>query len=1579
MGKTTLLEALNRQFSNTPNNTAIVYEGKYLTYRMLNRRVNQLALYIINLGIINEPISFCLCRGPEIIITMLAILRSGNFYVPLDIIYPVERIKYILSDTHSPLIITNINNEQLLETFSKHSQIINLNEIQYLVNKINDINIPTTKQKLAYIIYTSGTTGIPKGVIVKRKSLLNLSNNAIRILHDKRMNVLHFISPGFDAAGWDIYPTLLIGSTIIIPNDKIAQSPSKLYKFMLQNEINVVTLTPAILSQIPLIKIDTMEKLVVMGDKPDSKYMDFWSNNCIVFNGYGPTETTIGATINRYKIGNQPGNIGKSFENYNIYLLNDDLNKVNKGEIYIGGLGVAVGYWNNNELTKQKFIKYNNDIVYKTGDLAQYDENNDLIFIGRLDNQIKINGIRIELEEIESLIKKLEYIKDACVIFSDNQLTVYYTLNNLKQLNNSGELIKLYLSSHLHRTVVPKRYQQIDNFILTTNGKIDKRSLPKYSVNSELINATNSYEKILIDICKLVFQCDFVGRNTDIFEIGANSLNIHQIITKLKKYNLYVEPTDIFKYPIISNLVRYITQLKENHKITNLYNDMGIYKLTQHQLNLWYYQQMYPDDVSYNTSLIYKFTGNLNVGLMILSLQKIINKHCAIRIKINIINGIPMQYFEKYTLPIEYIFPEILPMDSIRLSIKNDVNTKFNMINEHLCKFKLYKNSNVQNCWVLSIIAHNIIIDAYSINIIKNDLENIYNNKKIKNLCKITYVNYIEHNLQCFANNTNILTYWKEQLNEFVPLSLPKTMNDNCGVSIKEINLPNLERFISKLKTTKYIVLMTAFNILFSRYKSTFTTNCDLSFGTQIADRYDPNFMQTVGFMVSTLIIRNKFNLNITVCDLIKQITETLHDVIDNRYITYDQLVTICNSKIDVMIVMQNTGINDKIKLNNINTEIFNVETKTAFPIYIDIFDNGNTQTIRIRHSKDYCNKFITQMLESFEIILHDIIENHECCVSKVKYLNNDSIIYGNKINWNTTTINDAIFDRSNFDEYLQAIMYSTDDNDYLDSNITYGILNEESNKIAHCLLQKYNIKIGDVIAVEMGRCKELIILLIAILKIGACYLPIDSNYPQERIDYMINDSKSTIVISNTQKHSCIMYDTILENAKIIDCNIDINLSKPKSLAYIIYTSGSTGNPKSVMITHESVLNVLNHFKMELQIHGQDKIWNLTSPSFDIMVLEIFLPLISGCRLLICPMCISTNPVLLTKWINKEKPTILQATPTQFSLIAEHIESDNNLTILVGGEPLTNKIKKSLLQITNKVYNVYGPTETTIWSTISKLNYNDTIDIGKPISNTNCIVLNEIQQSVPNGCIGELYIGGIGLSKGYLNNKELTDQVFINYDGKTFYRTGDLVKVNNMLNLEYIGRTDLQVKIRGHRIELEEITYVMESHKSVKRAIVIIKQNDGKYFIIAYYIGIEDKTIIEYMRSKLPIFMIPNFVILLPLLPKTLNNKIDMKQLPTPFNNNLNLTFVMSGEHVKPKNDLEQMVHDLFVKIIGCPEISINESILNVGATSIMFPQFISKIKEKFNIKLTMEQFISNSTVLMCAKLLNDLFYYKTT
>jgi non-ribosomal peptide synthetase component F len=507
---------------------------------------------------------------------------------------------------------------------------------------------------------------------------------------------------------------------------------------------------------------------------------------------------------------------------------------------------------------------------------------------------------------------------------------------------------------------------------------------------------------------------------------------------------------------------------------------------------------------------------------------------------------------------------------------------------------------------------------------------------------------------------------------------------------------------------------------------------------------------------------------------------------------------------------------------------------------------------------------------------------------------------------------------------------------------LTYAELNKTSNKVAH-YLNKRGIGFRSKVGLKMKRNKETIIAMIGILKCGACYIPIDPDFPDKRIAYMIGDCEP---------------DIVLETIEMDDNDEDINLSDLDALMYLIYTSGSTGNPKGCMITHRAVSNVVNYFRELLDVRNTDKVMNITTISFDIMVLEVWLPLISGAKLLICPQNISNNPVALVNFINDHRPSIIQATPTQYSLIVNHIMINHDMKILVGGEAVTDKLAQQLLNVTPNVYNVYGPTETTIWSTVKKLTAD--VTIGKPIANTTCKVIDAFGNIVPPGCIGELCIDGMGLSTGYHNRVELTAQKFNNG-----YRTGDLVRIVNN-ELVYIGRSDFQLKINGRRIELEEIISVMESYPSVNRAIVTANNN----MLVGYYIGTEDNALIDHLKAILPYYMVPSMVIWLPRFPETLNGKIDIKALPDPFDKTTSLRFVHSNNHVEPRTEMECLLHDIFTDIIGCDKISVVESIMNFGASSITYPKLVNKIKEVTGKVITIEQLIKIGTIEGCAALL---------
>ena len=1319
-----------------------------------------------------------------------------------------------------------------------------------------------------------------------------------------------------------------------------------------------------------------------MGDKSDKDLLNFWFNsNSLIYNGYGPTETTIGATMHRYTPGDDPNNIGKPFDNYNMLVLDSELKPVSKGEVgelYIGGVGVAKGYLNLEEVTKNKFLDTEYGRVYKTGDLVKFNDDNDIIFIGRADNQIKINGVRIEMEEIENLAITVPNVLQTCVTYNSDKklLTLYYV--GTGETFDLESAIKHVLKNGLPRAVVPKGYVRMEKFTLNHNGKIDKKILPLPVVSDDSYVAPTTHEqKLMIDAYKYAtVQKDsnlddmIIGIQADYFEIGGESLKIQLVVKYLNNHSLTIDPLDVFKYPKICDLVNHLKPfVKTDAKMTT---NTGRVPLTPTQLNLWHYQKMYPDNTSYVTTNAYRLK-NVNLDRLWGSLQKLVNQNDSLRTRIVVENNVPIQTFDDYDLG--FYFFDVVTNDTLQSAINDISSEKFDIENSILIRYRILKIKNIDE-FVLVMVKHNIITDAYSENVMLSELRDLYNNDNASDVDvdiaseKLPFESYVRETIDLY-NKQSIIDYWTETLKNSTPSEFPRSTKGRSNFFIKKADFIGLNEFCKSKGITVYNVMMCALNIAMWQF-----TGCtDVTIGTQVADRSDPRWSRTVGFMVHTLFDRNVFNPKKTVVNMIDTIRNNFLEMMKNRYIAFDKLLKLAGSNIDVMFVMQNTGDLGDFNLNDVDVSREDCgKAPSHFPIYIDVHPTDTDSYIfEVRNTDVLDPETVTSFVDSTMAIIADIMIKYDDPIVSIKYTENVGIILGNMRNLEPRTIDQAVSTYSQ--EITPAILYSTEEYDHLDSKMNYSDLLALSNQIARDLIGQRSVKMGDTVGVMMSRGPKFVAMLLAILKTGSAYVPIDPNYPAERIKYMVDDCKPKLVIHDrddpVELSANMIHIKDIEKSRSQYSTDNFSLSNPDDVAYIIYTSGSTGNPKGVMVQHRSVINVLEHFRETLKVDSKSSVWNLTTMSFDIMVLEIFLPLTSGAQLMICPPCVTRNPVQLVTWINDHKPTILQATPTQFSLIGDHITPRSDLTILVGGEALTPPIAKSLLKVTDSIYNVYGPSETTVWSTVKKLTSKDDITIGLPLLNTKCVILNERMKQVPKGCVGELCIGGAGVALGYFNRHDLTNERFIEYQSERFYRTGDLVKLNSSSEIEYIGRTDFQIKIRGHRVELTEIALVMESLASVKRAVITAKQKDNQTFLIAYYTGDKDDTILEYLRARLPSFMCPNFTIHVPRFPETLNGKVDINKLPDIFDKSQKIDYVNLNNLVAPRNELEQKVHDMCAVILSLEKMSVIESFLNMGATSVTYWKFVDGIAQTFGKIITIEQFIKNSTISMLTKLIS--------
>jgi len=1544
-----------------PNNIAIYSDGISITYKNLQKAVNCLSRVIYDQldGEKGKGVAFYLRREVNTIVAMLAIMKVGCYYIPLDKKYPIGRRDFILSDIKPSLILVDEDIDTTIRKIFINSEIFNT-EIT------SEIDLEIGSKSWAYAIYTSGTTGNPKGVVINHGGLSNLISAGAEVLDLKPGDrILQYASVGFDAAGWDIYLALTTGSTLCMISDDLMTDPVSVSNFVLNQKVNLITVTPTFLAEMPKIPHPSVKKLVVMGDCTDPKTLDYWCEICDVYNGYGPTETTIGATIGLYKKGSNPKNIGKPFKNYQIQIRKLDSNletsDTDVGEIIIGGPGVAVCYWNQPILTMEKFFTDSNGCrFYRTGDLGKMLSDGSIEFIGRIDNQVKINGVRIELEEIERLIMAVPGVVRACVLYKDKSLNAYYTTNNKEKIPD--QILRRALEMNLHSSVVPGNFCHLEFFTLTPNGKVDKSKLPL--IIQSFTEPSDPLERLVVEVYRRVLNQSEIGIDTNYYSVSGDSLTAFKIVHGLKMIGLDTNVSTILKYPVISELIPHLKLNSQSKSISDVsVSNRNEVLLTPYQKELFYYQTLHPLDYTFNMVVFVKLVDT-NLDLIVNALNTVLKKNCACRTALKMVNSEVYQYF---TLDVKYEIIS-LPEESISETLILDHKKPFDFINltesVPLTRVKIYQT---KNDFYLSIVKHGMIVDAFSEKIFWKDFQEALNNKTlfIEDKSYLEFATKVVNEFNKKADED----FWIKKLSGCVPTTIkanPGICSEIAFIDFYD-GLDKLRQLSIKCNTTVYVILATAFQILLYKYSQ----SIDTTFATQLSIR-DTSYIDTIGFMVSTLLVRNKLESNETISELISRNSKLIRKTFKHPYQSLGQLLNYCVEKVNPIMFVYNE--NDYTNFDCTKAEFIDYHPNMqSNPLYWNLCATDSKICFQVSYTKQYSETFIKELTKAYKLILDNILLNYNQSVSKIEYFDDLPLIRGTNFRLPTESVDSLVSSMAKVFPNRTAIRYSSTESDCIDAEISYSELDKRSDMIAYYLRKIYDVNNGDIVGLHLPRGSDFICASIAVWKLGAAYVPLDQTYPVERLKHIVSDSNPVVVITNTKLPDFwpSFHLDSMENVAVGEVK---SQSKSDSVAYLIYTSGSTGLPKACSVRHESIVNVAMHFNNVLNLKYDSQFWNLTSVSFDISVLEMFSPLINGSISTICPVCVGKNPVMLVNWINKEKPDVIQATPTMFSMIATHITPKNDLKILVGGEEIKPKLAKALLKITPNVYNVYGPSETTIWSTFSLITDPENIYIGKPISNTDCLVINSDYQPVANGVDGELAISGVGVSNGYHNNPKQTTDRFIQIKGIRFYRTGDIVRYKEN-NLQFICRADYQAKINGHRIELSEITLILENHPDIKEAVATIKNHNEVDHLVAYVIPsnkVDNSILFEYLKSKLPLAMIPSYIIQLPRFPETLNGKTDPKNLPMIDSDLNGFSFVNTSKIVKPETETEKQLYTLWNEILKTGDFSVTDSIMYIGASSIILPVILKKTNDSFKISLTLEQLIKNSTVRQCGQLIDS-------
>jgi len=1604
---------------------AVIYENVTLTYGELDRQSSKLANYLqkemgINSG---DFIGVLMDYSESSIISFLAILKTGGIYVPLDSSLPTGRLQYVIEDSKCKAII--LHSDFIEKVILFNIPLFNIDiQLDELPEQYSYSYCSQSSESPAYLMYTSGSTGRPKGVLVKQQGIIRMvrHTNYIHVQSDER--ILGLSNYAFDGSTFDIWATLLNGGTLVLcRKEKFLDLDN--FKTLLTNyKIDILFITTALFNAIVdrnVLSFQNVRKVLFGGEAVSVKHVN---NFYKTFGGgklihvYGPTENTTFSTFFPIQALHNGATIpiGRPISYTQCYILNSKLSlqpiEVN-GELYVSGSGLATCYLNDSELTTKRFIAHpfiKGEKLYKTGDICKWLPDGNIVFIGRIDNQVKIRGHRIEIDEIQGAIEAYEGIDEAVIIVKNEGAEKCLTCFFVSDVSIDVANLRVDLQESLPTYMIPSHFVQIKSIPLNRNGKIDKNVLVEYKEYdlkpSQQILPRTETEIKLHKIWKDLLGKDSICITDVFFDIGGHSLNATQLVFRIQRdMECKIELRDIFEHHSIGMLATLIDNqiIEEQVSAIPIAPASTYYRLSSSQHRLWILSQIEESKQAYNMHGAYYLSGSLDKISFEHSLRTLISRHEILR---TVFKDNESGEIRQYILPVEsFVFS--LPIHDLRLNTDREQLAEQYIQAEIVFEFDLEQGPLIRtgllqlddNRWVFSFTMHHIISDGWSMGVIIREILSLYHSYSNGHAdplpaLRIQYKDYAAWQ-QAQLSGDNLeqhACYWLNQFGEEIPvLEIPtdykrpaiKTYNGSrIGRKLTFSNAPAFKQLCQEHGSTLFMGLLGAVNVLLYRYSG----QEDIVIGSPIAGRDHADLEDQIGFYVNTLAMRSRFSGKGSYIDLLSSIRQTTLDAYEHQIYPFDELVG--NLKLrrdqsrsalfDVVVVLQNSDVNSEkkniAKVGDLKISEYEggKQVVSQFDLSFGFTESESDLYISIEYNSDLYNReSVAQMADHLDRLMDSIITLPSTPLYTLNYLSDketQQLLHEfNRLACGypkDKTIIDLIELQSTLKPDNIAVSNENEE-------LSYKELNESANRLAHYLRKQYNIKRDDLIGIKLERSEKMIIAMLAVLKSGGAYVPIDLNYPQERIDYIVNDSACKVVIDASELEKFVADKTNYSNENPSKVN------EPGDLAYVIYTSGTTGTPKGTLIEHKNVVRLFKNDTRLFDFSDRD-VWTMFhSYCFDFSVWEMYGALFYGGKLVIVPSITSKDPKAFLTLLKDKKVTVLNQTPSSFyNIIKEELEiNEKNLSlryVIFGGEALSvQKLENWKSRYpTIKLINMYGITETTVHVTYKEITESEIkagiSNIGKPIPTLQCYVLDAYQNLLPVGVDGELYVGGDGLARGYLNRVELTKEKFIENPftkGERLYRSGDKVKLLVNGDMEYMGRIDEQVKIRGYRIELGEIEQVLLQHESIKEAVVITKADkEGEKKLVAYIIGREDFHVAglrAYLLTKLPEYMLPGHYVQVESIPLTSNGKLDKRSLPDPQDISMS-TGVL---YVAPNNETEEKLVQIWEEILQKEKIGINDNFFELGGHSLNVIQIVSRISNVFQVKINIQSIFKDPTI----------------
>ena len=1620
--------------------TAVKCQDRELTYAQLDASSAALAAAIAErTADPRQPVAILLERSVEMVVAALAVLKTGSSYVPLDPSAPPARLRIILEDARPAFVITT---SDLVERLPQGAAVLDVDAgpatpVQPLPRPRVG---PATR---AYVIFTSGTTGRPKGVEVSHGNVLRLFTSSASLYGfgcDDVWSMFH--SFAFDVSVWEMWGALLYGGCVVVVPNETAKDPAAFRQLLRDEHVTVLSQTPTAFYQ--LITEDVghadllpLRKVVFGGEALRFTSLRPWvekygDTGPDLVNMYGITETTVHATYRRVTkddIDCGKSLIGVPLPDLEIHLLDTDLRPVpagDVGEIVVTGPGVALGYLGRPELTAQRFIELSaadgrRMRGYRSGDLARLLPDGDMEYIGRADQQVKIRGFRVELGEIETVLAAHPAVRQAVALacetpYGEKNLVAYVVPVDAPA---AEEELRAHAARSLPDYMVPTTFMTLRELPLTGNGKLDRAALPK--PGTVVAAATGrgprtSREEVLCGLFAEALGRSAVGVDEDFFQLGGHSLTAIRLVNRIRAFlGLEVRIKDLMEARTVAALGRRLHAERESVPLVPRPRAAEP-PLSFAQQRVWFLQQVHGENPAYHIPHALDMTGRLHVPALTAALNDVVARHEVLRTRYAQRDGVPYQEILDAASTRLELSVQRVPADAVDGLARELARRTFDLASDLPLRADLLVVDEEHS--VLVLVVHHIAGDGWSLEPLMRDLAQAYAARRSGGApdwepLAVQYADFALWQRETLGDPKDPdslaarqLAFWTEYLcgapaELDLPTDRPRPQTASyCGDMVPIELGRELHARLQQLARGSGATINMVFQAAVAGLLTRMGAGTDIPVGTAIAGRTDDAVHELIGFFVNTLVMRTDTSGNPTFKELLRRVRERNLAAFAHEDLPFEQLVEILNPVrsaarhplFQVMLAAQDgmpadldmPGLTVKARPVGNGTAKFDLSFKLgerrapdgaprgvvgALEYNGDLFDRDTAERI--------CDRLVR--------FLHGIADDPGLTLHQFDILDPDER-HRLVTEWNDTDA--PLPDEPSVATLVERQADRTPDAVALvqqDRTWTYRRVEERANQYAH-VLRTAGAGPESRVGLCMPRGPEVVAAILGVWKAGAAYLPLDPDYPRERLSFMFRDSGASLLLTEGDTAQGIV---LPEGTDVVDAATDARLraaptTRPtpigsgRDLAYVIYTSGSTGKPKSVMIEQRGVVNRLRDVVRRFDLTPTDVSLQITSIGFEPPVREIFGPLSAGASVAFLPPEGARDPAVVVRTIRESRPTvILCVVPSLLEALivygADPADFASLRLVATGGEVLRPAEARELMQAWGcKVVNQYGPTETTMMSClhpVGALDLEGRIPVGRPLTNTRVYVLDEALNPAPVGVPGEVYLAGAGVGRGYLGHPGLTSVRFVanpfGAPGERMYRTGDVARWHADGVLDFVGRADDQVKIRGFRVELGEVETALTACRGIAQAAVVVREDQpGDKRLVAYLVAsgtqhagdLASAALRDRLARQLPDHMIPAAFVVMDRLPLRGNGKLNRDLLPVPDVGREPLSRA-------PRSPREEVLCGLFADVLSLPAVGIDDDFFALGGHSLLAARLISRVRTTLGLELPMHVLFEAPTV----------------